>query len=112
MIYREGPQECYYIYIILCADNSYYVGLTNDLIKRFKEHQTGVYERCYTFRKRPLQLQYYEMIPYLQDAVQREKQLKGWTKAKKKALIDRNLHKLQLLGECQNLTHHKFKDIK
>jgi predicted GIY-YIG superfamily endonuclease len=111
MIYRDGPQECYYVYVILCDDDSYYVGLTNDLIKRFMEHRTGVYQSCYTFRRRPLQLQYYEMIPFLQDAVQREKQIKGWTKAKKKALIDKNLHKLQLLAQCQNLTHHKFKDM-
>lgn len=111
MIYRDGPQECYYVYVILCDDDSYYVGLTNDLIKRFMEHRTGVYQSCYTFRRRPLQLQYYETIPFLQDAVQREKQLKGWTKAKKKALIDKNLHKLQLLAQCQNLTHHKFKDM-
>ncbi|THU38425.1 GIY-YIG nuclease family protein [Niastella caeni] len=110
MIYLDGPQNAYYVYIILCEDGSYYIGLTNDLVKRFKEHQTGVYATCYTFRKRPLQLQYYEMIPFLQDAIQREKQLKGWTKAKKKALVDRNLHKLQLLAECQNFTHHKYKD--
>jgi predicted GIY-YIG superfamily endonuclease len=112
MIYRDGPQNCYYVYIILCNDESYYIGLTNDLVKRFGEHQTGFYKTCYTYKKRPLQLQYYETIPFLQDALLREKQLKGWTKVKKKALIDRNLHKLQLLAECQNLTHHKFKDMR
>jgi len=111
MIFLDGPQDAYYVYILLCNDGSYYVGLTNNLVKRFKEHQTGLYKTSYTFHKRPLELQYYEMIPLLQDAVQREKQLKGWTKAKKKALIDRNLHKLQLLAECHNLSHHKYKDL-
>jgi predicted GIY-YIG superfamily endonuclease len=111
MIYPDGPQDSYYVYILLCSDDSYYVGLTNDLIKRFKEHATGVYEKCYTYRKRPLDLKYYEMIPFLQDALDREKQLKGWTKVKKKALIEQNLHKLQLLAECQNFSHHKFKGL-
>lgn len=111
MIYLDGSQNSYYVYIIHCNDDSYYVGLTNDLVKRYKVHETGIYEKCYTHRKRPLQLKYYEMNPFLQDAVDREKQLKGWTKAKKKALIEQNLHKLQLLAECQNFSHHKFKGL-
>lgn len=55
---------------------------------------------------------YYETIPYLQDAINREKQLKGWTRAKKIALIKQDYHKLQLLAQCNNLSHHKYKDIK
>ena len=106
MIYNT-QQEAYYVYIILCSDESYYTGLTDDLMRRFEEHTSGFYETCYTFKRRPLVLKYYETIPFLKDAVDREIQIKGWSKAKKKALIEGNFHKLQLLSQCNNCTHHK-----
>ncbi len=110
MIYNT-QQESYYIYIILCNDGSYYTGLTDDLVRRFEEHKTGYYETCYTFSRRPLVLKYYETIPFLKDAVERESQIKGWSKAKKKALTEGNFHKLQLLSQCNNFSHHKYKDL-
>ena len=110
MIYNT-QQEAFYVYVILCNDESYYTGLTNDLMRRFEEHINGVYETCYTFKKRPLILKYYETIPFLKDAVERERQIKGWSKAKKNALIEGNFHKLQLLSQCNNLSHHKYKDL-
>jgi 5-(carboxyamino)imidazole ribonucleotide synthase len=110
MLYNT-QQEAFYIYIILCNDDSYYTGLTDDLMRRFEEHVNGLYETCYTFKRRPLILKYYETIPFLKDAVEREKQIKGWSKAKKKALIEGNFHKLQLLSQCNNLSHHKYKNI-
>jgi 5-(carboxyamino)imidazole ribonucleotide synthase len=110
MLYNT-QQAAYYIYIILCNDDSYYTGLTDDLMRRFEEHLNGVYETCYTFKRRPLILRYYETIPFLKDAVERERQIKEWSKAKKKALIEGNFHKLQLLSQCNNLSHHKYKDI-
>lgn len=110
MLYNT-QQESFYIYIILCNDDSYYTGLTDDLMRRFDEHVNGVYETCYTFKRRPLILQYYETIPFLKDAVERERQIKGWSKVKKKALIEGNFHMLQLLSQCNNLSHHKYKDL-
>ena len=112
MIYKSTLQEIFYIYIIQCKDNSFYAGLTNDLLRRFEEHCNGAYENCYTYKRRPLLLLYYETIPFLQDAVEREIQIKGWSRAKKIALIKQDYHKLQLLAQCNNLTHHKYKDIK
>ena len=112
MIYSDHPQEIYFVYILYCSDESYYIGLTNELERRFEDHVKGIYENCYTFKKRPLQLLYYETIPFLQDAINREKQLKGWSRAKKKALIERDYHKLQLLAQCNNLSHHKYKDFR
>ncbi len=101
-------QQAYYVYIILCNDGSYYTGLTNELLRRFEEHVNGKYETCYTFKRRPLLLKYYETIPFLQDAVEREIQIKGWSRAKKEALIKGNFHKLQLLSQCNNFSHHKY----
>ena len=104
MIYNT-QQEAYYVYIILCNDESYYTGLTDDLMRRFEEHTSGFYETCYTFKRRPLVLKYYETIPFLKDAVDREIQIKGWSKAKKKAKkrIPRRhpLLKSELLAQVQ-----------
>ena len=112
MIYGDVAQEVFYVYILLCADESYYTGLTNELMRRYSEHQFGEYPGCYTFNRRPLQLKYYETIPFLTDAIDREAQIKKWSRRKKKALIERNNHMLQLLSECNNLSHHKYKDLR
>ncbi len=104
-------QEHYFVYILLCNDGSYYVGLTNDLLKRFQEHIDGVYTNCYTFKRIPLILKYYEVIPFLKEAKAREIQIKGWSRVKKKAIIEQNFHKLQLLSECQNMSHSKYQDL-
>jgi putative endonuclease len=112
MIYKDSSQELYYVYIIECNDGSFYTGLTNDLIRRFTEHCEGAYITCYTFKRRPLKLKYYETIPFALEAELREKQLKGWSRAKKIALMNGNLHKLSLLAQCQNLTHTMFEDMR
>lgn len=112
MIYKDHSQELYYVYIIECNDGSFYTGLTNDLVRRFAEHCEGAYLTCYTFKRRPLQLKYYETIPFVLDAAQREKQLKGWSRAKKIALMKGDMHKLTLLAQCQNLTHMKYKNVR
>ena len=104
-------QEHYFVYILLCNDDSYYVGLTNNLLKRFQEHIDGVYTNCYTFKRRPLILKYYEVIPFLKEAKAREIQIKGWSRAKKKAIIEQNFHKLQLLAQCQNMSHSKYQEF-
>jgi len=46
----------YFVYILLCSDNSYYTGMTDNIERRFNEHQEGVYPRAYTFKRRPVQL--------------------------------------------------------
>lgn len=112
MIYKNTSQELYYVYIIECRDGSFYTGLTNDLMRRFTEHCEGIYPTCYTFKRRPLTLRYYETIPFSLEAAQREKQLKGWSRIKKMALINADLHKLSLLAACQNLSHSKYKDAR
>jgi putative endonuclease len=80
----------YYTYILLCSDKSYYTGVTNDVVLRFDEHCNGDDSRSYTYSRRPLKLVYYEEFDYVLDAIDREKQIKGWTRAKKKALIKGN----------------------
>lgn len=78
----------YTTYILECADGSYYVGVTNNIDRRFAEHQNGYSETAYTHNRRPVKLVYHEHFKYVLDAIAREKQLKRWRRAKKEALIN------------------------
>ena len=110
MIYSGTDQEHYYVYILLCSRGEYYVGLTNDLIQRVTDHAEGVHKTCFTFKRRPVKLVYYETIPFLEEAVDRETQIKKWSRKKKEALIQQDSHKLYLLSECQNLSHSRYRN--
>lgn len=93
----------YYVYIILCSDGSYYVGMSNGVKKRFQEHQAGINPRCYTFKRRPLKLVYWERYDYVEDAILREDQLKGWRREKKEALINGKFEDLKGLSKNTTL---------
>ena len=75
------------VYILRCADDSYYVGVTNDIDNRLWEHQTGIHLKSYTFKRRPVTLVFVEHFFNADDAIAFEKQVKGWRRAKKEALI-------------------------
>ncbi len=77
----------YFVYILECSDTSYYIGITNDVEKRVHEHQSGIDKSCYTYTRRPVTYLYHEEFSEVEQAIQREKQLKGWSKRKKLALI-------------------------
>ena len=89
----------YYAYIIQCSDKSYYVGITNDLDRRILEHNEGLDPRCYTFPRRPVILKHFEQFTNPMEAIAREKQLKGWSRKKKEALISENYELLQELSK-------------
>ena len=78
----------YYIYILKCSDKTFYTGVTNNLDRRFIQHQQGLDENSYTHGRRPLELVYSEEFNDINQAIRREKQLKGWSKKKKEALIN------------------------
>ncbi|MCC1483000.1 GIY-YIG nuclease family protein [Winogradskyella immobilis] len=98
----------YYVYILKCTDNSYYTGITNDISKRFIEHQSGYKKDSYTYKRRPLKLEFYQEFNDVLQAIYFEKKIKGWTKAKKRALISGDFDMLQILSECRNVTHYKY----
>jgi putative endonuclease len=77
-----------FIYMLRCSDGSYYVGSTvgPDLEKRIAEHQSGAFPG-YTYSRRPITLVWSEEFDHITDAITAERQLKGWTRAKKEALI-------------------------
>jgi putative endonuclease len=92
----------YYIYILLCSDNSYYIGVTNNLEERVLQHQNGFDLASYTFNKRPISLVYSEEFIDVKQAIEREKQLKKWSRAKKEALINNDLVKLKNLSKSKD----------
>lgn len=91
--------KSYYIYILQCSDDSYYTGVTNNVERRFYEHQEGLIDGCYTHNKRPVKLVHIEEFSDVLEAISREKQIKGWTKKKKEALITGDFDKLVELAK-------------
>jgi putative endonuclease len=77
----------FYMYILFNPSRTLYVGMTNDLIRRVEEHRGGKVPG-FTAQYGLKQLAYYEAYPTAMAAIKREKQIKGWTRAKKIALIE------------------------
>ena len=75
-----------FVYILRCADDTFYVGHTDDLASREDTHNAGQ-GSTYTAARRPVQVVYAELHPSVRSAMKREKQLKGWSAGKKRALI-------------------------
>ena len=97
-------EHTYIVYIVECKDWSYYLGITNDLEKRLWEHNTGQDEDSYTYSRRPVVLKYFETFTDVNQAIAREKQLKGWSRKKKQALIAQNFDKLKELSKPKSDT--------
>jgi len=93
-----------YMYILQCADNSYYTGSTKNLERRLTQHHGGEGAR-YTKKRLPVQLVYFEEFSRIDFAYFREKQVQGWSRRKKEALIQRKSEELNNLAQCQNGTH-------
>ena len=89
----------YCVYILKCADKTFYTGITSDLDKRLMEHQSGKYFGSYTFDRRPVELVYYAEFTDVTRAISMEKQLKKWSRAKKEALINGEFEKLPNLAK-------------
>jgi len=85
----------HYVYILRCADGSFYVGSTDNLQARLKAHNNGR-GAAYTFKHRPVRLVYSETFQSETDALKRERQVKRWSSGKKEALIQ---------GDLKNLKH-------
>ncbi|MHC0442682.1 GIY-YIG nuclease family protein [Flavobacterium sp. 3-210] len=99
--------KLYYVYILKCSDNSYYTGFTNNIERRLNEHNYGLNLECYTFTKRPLELVFYAEFNDVNQAITFEKQVKGWSRKKKEAIIKDKWEDLKKLSECLNESSHK-----
>jgi len=77
----------FWVYILQCADDSYYTGHTDNLEKRIAEHHAGAITTCYTHKRRPLQLVFSQDFPTREEALASEQQIKGWGRKKKEAMM-------------------------
>jgi predicted GIY-YIG superfamily endonuclease len=85
----------FWVYMLRCADASYYVGHTEDIERRIAEHQAGAVPG-YTMNRRPVGMVFCESFDSRQEALERERQIKGWGRAKKEALM---------LGDWERISH-------
>lgn len=76
----------FWVYILRCADDSYYTGHTDNLEQRFSEHKVGTYPG-YTSRRSPVVLVWTQECTTREEALAAEQQIKGWSRKKKQALI-------------------------
>ena len=86
-----------WMYILKCANGAYYVGSTNNLELRLNQHENGEGSN-YTRKNLPVKLVYYEEYGRIDDAFYREKQVQGWSRKKKEALINERKEDLPLLS--------------
>jgi predicted GIY-YIG superfamily endonuclease len=77
----------FWVYILECADGSYYTGHTDNLEKRIAEHKQKTIN-CYTTSRLPIKLVFCSDFTTRQEALASERQIKGWSRNKKKALIN------------------------
>ena len=80
--------KSYIVYILECSDGSYYTGSAADLSLRISQHETGASPSSYTYSRRPVKLVWAsEETKRYSEALRWERQIKGWSRAKKQALI-------------------------
>src|SRR5258708_7131178 len=88
-----------HLYILLCADGSYYCGTARrGLDARVAEHNAGIFGG-YTAKRRPVTLVFSQWFERITDAIAAERQVKGWTRAKKEALMRGDFEALRVLSK-------------
>lgn len=98
---KSGIEEANgYMYILQCADGSFYTGSTKHLKYRLAEHQNGE-GSDFTKKKLPVKLVYYETFSRIDEAFNREKKVQKWSRAKKIALINKDVELLKQLSKSK-----------
>ncbi|HUX89080.1 MAG TPA: GIY-YIG nuclease family protein [Gallionellaceae bacterium] len=89
----------FWVYILRCADNSYYTGHTDNLENRIGEHQTGL---CggYTSTRLPIEVVFTQEFPSRIEALAAEQQIKGWSRKKKEAMMIGDWAEVSRLARC------------
>jgi len=86
------------MYILQCSDGTYYTGSTKELERRLQQHDIGEGAN-YTKKRLPVKLLYVEKFERIDEAFKREKQVQGWSRQKKEALINGNTNELPELAK-------------
>ena len=101
--------KIYYVYILKCTDGLTYTGILNNISRGFNEHQKGLNKNCFTFNRRSLKLIFTQEFNDVEQAIYFEKKIKKWSGKKKIALANGDYDMIQILSECRNATHSKYK---
>ena len=96
-------QNQFYVYILQCKNSEYYVGHTDNIEQRLSEHHLGTIIGCYTKSRRPLKLIFLEAFNSRDEAFHAERQIKGWSRKKKEALIENNWKEIKRLNDIQKI---------
>lgn len=88
----------FWVYILRCADGSYYTGHTEDLAKRLSEHQMGLLEG-YTSSRLPVELVFQQEFDTRLDALAAERRIMGWSRLKKEAMLSGNWQEVSRLAQ-------------
>ncbi len=91
----------FWVYMLRCSDGSYYTGHTDNLEKRIAEHQVSEIP-CYTSTRLPIELVFSQEFQSRVEALERERQVKGWSRAKKEALMRGDWEKLPWLSSSRS----------
>ncbi len=105
---KPNLMKTYYVYMLKCNDNLIYTGVTNDIARRYEEHQQGRNKSSFTYKRRPVTLIWHEVFNDIEQAIAFEKKLKKWSSKKKLALASENYDMIQALAECRNASHFKY----
>jgi len=92
----------FWVYILKCADGSYYTGHTDNLEMRVAEHQAGEIPGCYTHQRRPVTLVFSQFCVTREEALAAERQIKGWSRMKKEAMISGNWAEVSRLSKSRS----------
>jgi predicted GIY-YIG superfamily endonuclease len=91
-----------WVYILQCSDESYYTGCTTNLKKRIDEHHQGLHDG-YTSKRRPVKLLWTEKFRNINEAIDAERQIKGWSRKKKEALMRDDFKLLHELAQSKEM---------
>jgi putative endonuclease len=80
----------FWVYMLKCVDDRYYIGHTDDLENRIMQHHHKTYPKCFTATRLPVQLIFSQEFSTREEALGSERQLKGWSRKKKEAFIEGN----------------------
>lgn len=89
----------FHVYILKCSDNSYYTGHTDNLDQRMSQHQQRYFRACYTATRLPVELVYCQEFPTREEALASERQIKGWSRKKKEAMMRGDWNEVSRLAQ-------------
>jgi len=89
----------FHVYILKCADNSYYTGHTDNLQQRLAQHHQCYFKGCYTATRLPVELVYSQSFVTREEALASERQIKGWSRKKKEAMMRGDWNEVSRLAQ-------------